>query len=227
MVIGYGCIKTFKLSTDGSAKVKDAPFAKKDSKENQHSPNYLSNCILNDQSMIIGTDQGELLLFNQQCEFKMILPQSPRNEAFSIECLIPYSKGFLVGGQDCTVLIYEKHDGELRNPYIKIEKKIYNPKREYKFPITSLVLSTNEESLVLGLQNKQILSVPFTSDRVISEENLKFDHIGLPYHSDKITGLDVCVRKSLVGTCSTDRTVRIWNYMEHTLENMKEFDQEA
>lgn len=74
VVIGTGSIKTFKLSGDQPAKVKDAPFAKKDSKENYHSPYYISNCILNDQSMIIGTDQGELLLFTSACEFKMILP---------------------------------------------------------------------------------------------------------------------------------------------------------
>jgi cilia- and flagella-associated protein 57 len=49
----------------------------------------------------------------------------------------------------------------------------------------------------------------------------------LSFHSDKITGLDVCIRKTLVATCSTDKTVRIWNYMEHTLENFKEFEEEA
>jgi WD40 repeat protein len=90
-----------------------------------------------------------------------------------------------------------------------------------------MILLGGEENLILGLENKQILQVPFTSERVVSEENLKFEHVGLPYHSEKITGLDICIRKTLIGTCSTDRTVRIWNYMERTLENFKEFDEEA
>jgi len=69
--------------------------------------------------------------------------------------------------------------------------------------------------------------VQFSSDRVISEENLKFEPVFLPFHSDKITGMDVCVRKALVATCSLDKTVRIWNYIDNTLEVMKEFEEEA
>ena len=43
----------------------------------------------------------------------------------------------------------------------------------------------------------------------------------------KITGLDVCIRKSLIATCSLDKTVKVWNYIENTLENNKEFEEEA
>ena len=45
------------------------------------------------------------------------------------------------------------------------------------------------------------------------------------FHTDVINGLDVCLRKSLVATCSADRTVRIWNYLEkNNLEVMKHFE---
>lgn len=49
----------------------------------------------------------------------------------------------------------------------------------------------------------------------------------MPFHSQEITGMDICIRKALVGTCSTDKTVRIWNYQEHTLENYREFEEKA
>jgi len=39
--------------------------------------------------------------------------------------------------------------------------------------------------------------------------------------------LDVCIRKALLATCSLDRTVKIWNYLEHTLECSKEFEEPA
>jgi WD40 repeat protein len=39
--------------------------------------------------------------------------------------------------------------------------------------------------------------------------------------------MDTCVRKSLVATCSVDRTVRIWNFQDNTLEILKEFEEEA
>lgn len=33
-----------------------------------------------------------------------------------------------------------------------------------------------ESNLIIGLENSQMLQVPFNSERVISEDNLKFEH---------------------------------------------------
>jgi len=43
----------------------------------------------------------------------------------------------------------------------------------------------------------------------------------------KITGLDVCIRKALVATCSLDKTVKVWNYSEYTSSISAEYDEEA
>ena len=41
----------------------------------------------------------------------------------------------------------------------------------------------------------------------------KFEYIhGHSFHKAEITGLDTCIRKQLVVTCSKDKTVNIWNY---------------
>ena len=66
--------------------------------------------------MIVGTDQGELLYFNENNEFRTLLPHSPLN-GFSIECLTKFSNGFLAGGPDFTIYIFRKHEGEIRSPY--------------------------------------------------------------------------------------------------------------
>jgi WD40 repeat protein len=42
-----------------------------------------------------------------------------------------------------------------------------------------------------------------------------------------VTGVDTCVRKPLVATCSTDKSVRIWNYVDKTSELVKFFPEEA
>ena len=47
------------------------------------------------------------------------------------------------------------------------------------------------------------------------------------FHSGAITGLDVCVRKPLVVTCGLDKTVRVWNYQERTLELSQTFTEEV
>ena len=43
-------------------------------------------------------------------------------------------------------------------------------------------------------------------------EPAHFEYLMYPLHSASITGLDTCIRKPLIATCSVDRSVRIWNY---------------
>ena len=38
------------------------------------------------------------------------------------------------------------------------------------------------------------------------------------FHSKEIIGMDICVRKPLIATCSKDNTIRLWNYTERKLE---------
>ena len=42
-----------------------------------------------------------------------------------------------------------------------------------------------------------------------------------------VSGLDVCVRKPLIATCSTDKAVRLWNWVDVSLELVKYFQDEA
>jgi WD40 repeat protein len=51
-----------------------------------------------------------------------------------------------------------------------------------------------------------------------SEQKPKFDFVHCSFHTAEITGLDICIRKQLIVTCSKDRMVKIWNYMQKTNE---------
>jgi len=48
-----------------------------------------------------------------------------------------------------------------------------------------------------------------------------------PFHRAEITGLDVCMRKELIATCSRDKTVNIWNYATKTHEIAELFNEEC
>ena len=58
------------------------------------------------------------MLLETTGEYKMLLPESP-GEGFYIECIICYSKGFIVGGENGQIYIYEKSE-EPKNPYHRI-----------------------------------------------------------------------------------------------------------
>lgn len=40
----------------------------------------------------------------------------------------------------------------------------------------------------------------------------KFEYLITSFHSKGILGLDVCIKKQILATCATDRTIRIWSY---------------
>jgi hypothetical protein len=42
-----------------------------------------------------------------------------------------------------------------------------------------------------------------------------------------VTGLDMCVRQPLIATCSMDRSVHLWNYVDRSCELTKTFSEEA
>jgi hypothetical protein len=59
-------------------------------------------------------------------------------------------------------------------------------------------------------------TMQFNSDR--PGEDTNFVVLSNYMHQAEITGLDVCIRKPLIATCSMDQTICIWNYVERSLE---------
>ena len=57
--------------------------------------------------------------------------------------------------------------------------------------------------------------------------NAHFDYLQGQFHKGEITGLDVCIRKHLIVTCSRDKTVNIWDYATRTLEIQTTFAEEC
>ena len=46
-----------------------------------------------------------------------------------------------------------------------------------------------------------------------------FDYLSSSFHQGDITGMDVCIRKPIIATCSLDKSIRVWNY-ENKLANI-------
>ena len=92
---------------------------------------------------------------------------------------------------------------------MKSDRKI--PLGEFKGRITSLVATPKEDILLVGLNTGIILRVSLDKNDKLEDNTC--DYAIQSFHTDCITGLEVCLRKSLVATCSADRTVRIWNYL--------------
>jgi hypothetical protein len=88
-------------------------------KEAHISNNYTCHAWLPDGRLIICTDQGEIMLLESSGDYKMLLAESPGEALQYIECVITYSKGFIIAGESGLIMIYEKSE-EPKNPYHRI-----------------------------------------------------------------------------------------------------------
>ncbi|XP_072239030.1 cilia- and flagella-associated protein 57 [Leuresthes tenuis] len=241
---GAGVFKLFRYS-EGA--LKQSSFAKVES------INFLCHAWISDERVIAGTDTGRLLVSEsgdlrreikmtskavqgqteRQVEVKRI-KESDGNEGPAVSritAILSYSKGFVCTTGPGTVSLFEK-----------TEEDLYQKSREIRIPpepygndltpaesqeIDTMCLSPAEETLAISTDRGQLYSVNLSSADMSREEQLHFEFLSQPFHSNSITGLSICIRKPLVATCSLDRSVRIWNYETKELELYKEFQEEA
>ena len=188
--------------------------------------NYLCMAWLPEDRMVVATDTAELLFFENN-EFKTVLITSP-SDGNSIDSIIPFSGGFLIGCDDAVLRVYERSDDR---DYYKNPKKFKVAGQTSK--ITNLAISPTEDFLACTLSNHQAFQLAFSNSEMLKVDEMKFDPLCTPFHGPgaggtcHITGLDTCIRKPLIVTTGLDQTVRVWNYATHTQEVMKVFPEEA
>jgi len=218
-VIGEGIFRFFRLQ-DGAFKQLPNTLVRL---RGEHQ-NYTCHAWLNDDRLMVGCENGSLLLFDNGGEFKMELPCSP-GEPRSLMCILAFSKGFVTGGDDSSIRVYEKSDDP---------KEVFRKAKEIKLDngsnvcVRNLAVSPSEESLAVSTSTAQLYQLSLlSSDLLKTDEAPSFEHVLTSFHIGQIQGMDVCARKPLVVTCGVDKSVRVWNYLEKTSELPKFFNEEA
>lgn len=184
------------------------------------------HCWVTQTRIIVGTDTGELALVEKGELVGMLNAVTDGRPIFSVQGM---SKGFVAGSDAGTVHIFWPTDD--RDYYRKVRTLVADPRvREVSLPdiskrgeIRSMAFSASEETLVVATSANQIYAIPFQVDWQRVGEVPSFYHITQANHAGPIVGLDVCTRKPLMATSSTDHTVRIWNLQDHTCEIVQHF----
>ena len=71
------------------------------------SNNFTAHLWLGDGRLLVGTDQGEIMLCDSNGECKHLLKECP-GEGFIITCFKLYQKGFIIGGDQGQIMVFEK-----------------------------------------------------------------------------------------------------------------------
>ncbi|XP_065529668.1 cilia- and flagella-associated protein 57 isoform X2 [Lathamus discolor] len=149
-----------------------------------------------------------------------------------ISAIAAYSKGFACSSSPGIVLLFEKtREKELykesQEIWLPKDRFSSDPKRSGRQNIRCICFSPSEEMMVVNTHKNQLYVFTMLTTDFMKERIAYFKHLTFPLHSASITGLDICVWKSILATCSLDRSIRIWNYQTNTLELYKEYWEEA
>lgn len=197
--------------------------------------NFISHCWVPDISLIIGTEQGEIL-FVENLDFRaviyppstgMVLGIDDGAEHLPIYSLAPTSRGgFVAGSGDGEVKVFEKQE-EL--------KEQYQLDNSYRIPgakgnVNMIAIGT-DDSLVLATDTQHLMYFTVSSLQH-AKDGSGFENLFMSFHGPNIrgesavTGIDVALWKPIVVTCGKDKTVRVWNPADKKIEVMKEFEEE-
>jgi cilia- and flagella-associated protein 57 len=82
-------------------------------------------------------------------------------------------------------------------------------------------LSVHDDKVLVLLSNGSFMTGKIKAESNKNGVKLALDPINLHYHSGAIVGMDICTRKPLIATASKDKTIKIWNYEDRTVETPK------
>ncbi|KAG5482609.1 hypothetical protein CUR178_05752 [Leishmania enriettii] len=232
-VTGRGCVKFFSY-TEGHL------FPTSGGVE-AHDVHYLAHTWLIEEEsrLIVSTDNGDLLLFEQQ-QYRHPLPLSP-SDGIPITALASYTKGFVCGGDMGLITLFER----------TLSKEMYRKVRTFRFAdegkygaITDLTTSSKigaevpiiraftfspppaEELLAFLTSTKQIYSLNVPNADFTKAEDMVFQPVGQPFHTGGIVSVDTCVQRPLVATAGRDGSVFLWNSITNVVEMRNFFHEE-
>ncbi|GBF89931.1 cilia- and flagella-associated protein [Raphidocelis subcapitata] len=172
------------------------------------------------ERQLLGTSDGEILLL-EGTELKATF--SCETGGRSVEALAAYRRGFAAGQDGGLVTLFERDERDAAGFRRARTLTVHNHPHKVRF----LAVSPGEEQLALALEGGPAFALALANQELMKPEEMNFEPLGPGVHTEGVTGLDTCVRRPLVATCSTDRHVRLWNYIDRTCELDKAFTEEA
>uniref|UniRef100_A0A7S1KL60 Cilia- and flagella-associated protein 57 n=1 Tax=Percolomonas cosmopolitus TaxID=63605 RepID=A0A7S1KL60_9EUKA len=225
-VTGNGIFKLFKF-IDGIIKPVQIGLG------NREPEPYFAHCWVTEDRLILTNDHGDLFVVEGE-DYKL-LPCSP-SDGIPIRSMIRTPQGgFICAGDNGYVTVFDPIPNDEDEMFQKRQRiQVENVNSLYNEEDLSVRHMTfDEQTEVLGIITKSGILM-YTSlassgeyGAEASSDNAKFSFLTPLFHSNHITGLDTCVRKPYVATCSLDQTVRILNYQKSSMVVCQKFSSEA
>ncbi|CAD7922808.1 unnamed protein product [Amoebophrya sp. A25] len=226
LAIGENVFKFFKIQ-ESEGLMRQIPYQLAKSRGPQ---TYFCHSWLLDDRLVVGLENGELLLFDNAGEFLEVVSKS---EPQALKSIASFTKGFVTGGDlEVENLGLGSRILGILQIYEKVDEKSFHKAKEITLEaggIRSMSISPSEESLCVTTSTGQLYKLSLISSELLNADDKSkslFEPLLSGFHSGPVHGMDVCLRKPIVVTCGSDKTIRVWNYLERTCELTKQFTEE-
>lgn len=178
--------------------------------------NWVCHCWFEDGSLCASSEDCKISIF-EYGEHKIDIPVNygPQFSPRIVKSMIYTSKGLICGTTSGCLMVYEKRE-DIREGL----KKVREISLGEESSVSNLSCTSNEEILICSLESGSIFQITVDS---LKSEDFKLMPVPLNFHSGAVNGMSVCIRKPLLVTCGADKYIRIWNFIENSLEVGKQF----
>jgi hypothetical protein len=164
VALGQDLFRWYKLA-EGRLKVQCSDVHRKDPSVTS---NYLSHCWLPDNRLMVGNEQGQLMLLDQNCEYRLHINLDRPGAA---RCLVTSAQGFFMGSDFGNVFAYE-FMAENTLHFLRVVTLSFSPAAS----VIALSLAKTEDQLVVALSNSQLLVLCKLTDEVKEHEHTIQQH---------------------------------------------------
>jgi WD40 repeat protein/chromosome segregation ATPase len=149
-------------------------------------------------------------------------------------CIVPTQTGFILGGEGLKIQKFNKNDSEyfMSEASVRVNHNSmigYTPVETKSKTIVNMRIDKEDDRVICITDSRSIFTANLKSDKPTRIKDLaeSFNLVENLGHFEKITFMDCCVRKPLFVSCSSDKSVKIWNYEQRKLLNNLSFNEEA
>jgi WD40 repeat protein len=157
--------------------------------------------------------ENNILIFDFQ-NMKLVQEIKISNDDFTgnLTCMLPLLDAFIVAGTNRRFEIFERKNNE---NYLFSLKGTSDFDKDQNFNYLTLACqnTSNEKFIFATTSNNSLISINIRDSSDAFLNNISaYTFLISKFHSDSIEGLDVCINKPYVISCSKDKSLRVWDY---------------
>ncbi|OHT09912.1 hypothetical protein TRFO_04468 [Tritrichomonas foetus] len=180
--------------------------------------NIVCHLWLNETILLCANSSGDVIAVTTNPQASVLDEKKDfEHRDSAIVAMARHKKGFLTASEGGYLTVYDA----TAKPNVFAAVRTVQLFTELPLAAHSIAVDPSEEIAIISMEKNKLVSVSLSNgDFMLNTEEKP---LMMPFHDGPIHCCSPCSRKPLIATCGADKTVRVWNYLDNSLEILKEF----